>query len=130
LAPLERRAEAESFFDKIQELRPQNDIQHSLQAQALQISTELGKTRFLLFEQGGSSYATPFLVVLVFWLTIIFATFGLFAPRNATVIAMLFVCALSVSGAIFLILELDTPFEGLLQISSDPMRDALARIGQ
>lgn len=78
----------------------------------------------------GSSFATPFLVVLVFWLTVIFATFGLFAPRNATVFAVWFVCALSVSGAIFLILELDTPFEGLLQISSDPMRDALARIGQ
>jgi hypothetical protein len=130
LAPTERRAEAESFFDKIQELRPQNDIQRSLQAQALQIGTDLGKTRFLLFEQRGGSFATPFLVVLVFWLTVIFATFGLFAPRNATVIAVWFVCALSVSGAIFLILELDTPFEGLLQISSDPMRDALVRIGQ
>jgi hypothetical protein len=130
LAPPEKRAEAESFFDKVQELRPQNDVQRSLQAQALQITTDLGKTRLLLFEQGGSSFATPFLVVLVFWLTIIFATFGLFAPRNATVIAMLFLCALSVSGAIFLILELDTPFEGLLQISSDPMRDAIARIGQ
>jgi hypothetical protein len=131
LAPAERRAEVESFFDKIQELRPQNDVQHSLQAQAVQISTDLGKTRFLLFEQkGGGSYATPFLVVLVFWLTIIFATFGLFAPRNATVVAVWFVCALSVSGAIFLILEMDMPFEGLLQISSEPMRDALARIGQ
>ena len=130
LAPLEKRAEAESFFDKVQELRPQNDVQRSLQAQALQISTDLGKTRFLLFEQGGSSFATPFLVVLVFWLTIIFATFGLFAPRNATVIAMLFVCALSVSGAIFLILELDQPFEGLMQISSAPMRDALSRLGE
>ena len=120
----------ESFFDKIQELRPKNDIQHSLQAQALQISTDLGKTRFLLFEQQGGSYATPFLAVLFFWLTVIFATFGLFASRNATVIAVRFVCALSVSGAIFVILELDAPFQGLLRISSDPMRDALARIGQ
>jgi hypothetical protein len=67
LAP-EKRAEAESFFDKVQELRPQNDAQRSLQAQALQITTDLGKTRLLLFEQGGSSFATPFLVVLVFWL--------------------------------------------------------------
>ena len=67
-------------------------------------------------------------MVLVFWLTIIFGSFGLFAPRNATVVAMLFLCALSVSGAIFLILELDQPFDGLLQISSAPMRDALARL--
>ena len=66
--------------------------------------------------------------VLVFWLTVIFATSGLFAPRNATVFAVWFVCALSVSGAVFLILGLDTPLQRLLQISSDPMRDALARI--
>jgi len=69
-------------------------------------------------------------VVLVFWLSLIFASFGLFAPRNATVIVTLFVCALSVSGAIFLILELDRSFEGLLQISSAPLRDALVHLGQ
>ena len=72
----------------------------------------------------------PFLVVLVFWLTILFISFGLFAPPNATVIATLFVCALSVSGAIFLILELDQPFEGLIRISSAPLRNALAHLGQ
>jgi hypothetical protein len=69
-------------------------------------------------------------VVLVFWLAIIFASFGLFAPRNATVIAAFVVCALSVSGAIFLILELDRSFEGMLQVSSAPLRAALAHLGQ
>jgi hypothetical protein len=64
------------------------------------------------FEQLDSSIPVPFLIVLVFWLAIIFASFGLFAPRNATVIAAFFVCALSVSGALFLILELDRSFEG------------------
>jgi hypothetical protein len=67
---------------------------------------------------------------MVFWLAVIFVSFGLFAPRNATVIATLFVCALSVSGAIFLILELDSPFSGLLQISDAPLRNAIALIGQ
>jgi hypothetical protein len=69
------------------------------------------------------------LVVLVFWLTIIFTSFGLFAPYNTTVVATLFVCALSVSGAIFLILELDYPFGGLLRISDIPLRDAIAHLG-
>jgi len=72
----------------------------------------------------------PFLVVLVFWLCIIFASFGLFAPHNGTVIAVLCVCALSVAGAIFLILELDRSFEGLLQVSSTPLRAALAQLGR
>ena len=83
-----------------------------------------------MFEQGTIGISWPLLAVLVFWLTIVFASFGLFAPPNATVIVTLFLCALSVSGAIFLILEMYTPFEGLIQISSAPLRDALAHLGQ
>lgn len=123
-------AGVEVLYDKILELAPQNDVQRSIQAQAAKVAIDLGQTRWLLFEQRGSSISMAFLTVLVFWLTIIFLSFGLFAPRNATVIVVLFVCALSVSGAIFLILELDRPFEGLIQISSAPMRSALAHLGQ
>ena len=68
--------------------------------------------------------------MLILWVAVIFISFGLFAPRNATVIATLCVCALSVAGAIFLILELDQPFEGLIRISSAPLRSALAQLGQ
>jgi len=120
----------ESFYDKIQELSPQNEAQRSLQAQAQKMTIDLGQTRWLMFEQGGSSIPMPFLVLLVFWVTIIFLSFGLFAPPNATVIAMLFLCALSVSGAIFLILELDRPFMGLIEISDAPLRNAIAHLGQ
>jgi membrane-bound ClpP family serine protease len=70
------------------------------------------------------------LAVLVFWLTAIFISFGLSAPRNATVITALLVSGLSVSGAIFLILEMYTPFSGVIQISSVPLRLALAQLGQ
>ena len=72
----------------------------------------------------------PFLLILVLWLIVIFTSFGLFAPRNATVIAALFVCSLSVAGAVFLILELDRPFGGLIRISSAPARDTLAQLSQ
>jgi hypothetical protein len=82
-----------------------------------------------MYEQAGSSIAWPFLAVLVFWLAILFMGFGLFAPANATVLAALFVGALSVAGAIFLILELDRPYEGLMHLPSAPVRDALAQIG-
>lgn len=126
----EFRAGAASFYEKIQELAPRSDFERSLQSQALQIAIQVGATRTLLLEQAGSSIPVPFLVVMVFWLSVIFISFGLFSPRNATVIATLFVCALSVSGAIFLILELDAPFSGLLQISDAQLRDAIAQIGK
>ena len=123
-------AGADAFYDKIQELSPQNEAQRSLQAQALKLSVDIGQMRWLLFEQRGRSIPMPFLVLLVFWVTIIFLSFGLFAPANATVIATLFLCALSVSGAIFMILELDRPFGGLIQVSDAPLRNSIAHLGK
>ncbi len=120
----------EKFYDDVQELSPQNEVQRSLQTQALKMTIELGQTRWLLYEQGGRSIPMPFLALLVFWVTIIFLSFGLFAPPNATVIAILFLCTLSVSGAIFLILELDRPFGGLIEISDAPLRNAIAHLGK
>lgn len=120
----------EALYDKIQDLAPKTEGQKTLQAQALKIGFDIGQTRWLLFSQRNSSIPVPFLVVLVFWLVMLFASFSLFAPFNATVITTLFICALSVSGAIFLILELDRPFDGLVRLSSLPLRNALDQLGQ
>lgn len=119
----------EALYDAIQKLSPQNDEQRWLKSQSLGTAVELGQMRWLLFEQSDSSISTPFLVVVVCWLAIIFFSFGLFAPSNGTVFTALLVAALSVSGAIFLILELDQPFGGLIQISSKPMHTAISHLG-
>ena len=123
-------ARGEVVFEAIQTLAPQSEAQRTLQTQALNIALGIARTRWLLFEQSGSSIPLPFLVVLVFWLTILFASFNLFAPRNATIIATMVVCSLSVAGALFLILELDRPFQGLIRIPSAPLRNALAHLDQ
>jgi hypothetical protein len=124
-------AGARAIYGLVQELSPQNDMQRRLQSQTLQLLQELGQTRWLLAAQKESrAVPLPFLIVLVFWLTVLFAGFGLMSPPNATIVAALFVCALSVSGAVFLVLELSRPFEGTLQLSSAPMRHALSRMGQ
>ena len=119
----------EAFFNSIQQLSPQNDAQRSLKSQAVQVTTDVGQMRWLLFEQTESSISPPMLIVLIAWLAIIFMSVGLFAPPNATVIVALMLSALSVAGAIFLILELDMPFDGVIQISSAPMRNALNHLG-
>lgn len=115
---------------KLLELAPRNDAQRLLQSRALDFSNDLAQMRWLVVMQEEGSILTPFLVVLVLWLTIIFAGFGLATANNATVVAVLFACALSVSGAIFLIEELDRPFEGFMTISSAPLRNALVHLGQ
>lgn len=121
---------AEALLDKIQMLAPKDDAQRWLQSQALSMAVGLGQTRWLLYEQGASLVSMPLIVVLVFWLTTIFMSFGLFAPRNGTVMTALFVAGLSVSAAIFLILEMYVPFSGLIKISSAPLRFALAHLGE
>jgi hypothetical protein len=95
----------------------------------IQVSSDLAQTRLALFVQASSSIPVPFLVILVFWLTIICASFSLFSRLNLTLVAALFVFALSAGGAIFLVLELSQPFAGLMQISSAPLRHALAPLG-
>jgi hypothetical protein len=121
----------EALQDKLRQLSPQNDAQRLLQSQALQVSGDIATTSWLLFEQRGeSSLPMPFFVILVSWLMIIFFSFGLFSPRNATVIVVLLVCALSAAGALYLIQELDRPYGGLIRVSSSPLRNALANLGR
>jgi hypothetical protein len=121
---------AEAVFDKIQLLSPKDDAQRALQANALNIAMSVGEIRWLMYEQAGATISKPFLFIVVFWLIILFISFGLFAPLNLTVVSSFFVCALSASAAIFLIVEMYRPYAGLIQISSAPLRAALAHLGQ
>ena len=121
---------AEKLAGAIRALKPRDGSQRALQTQALDFSETVLKDRWIVFAGTERSVPVPFLVILVFWLTVTFASFGLFAPRNATVLAVLFVCALSVACAIFLILEMDLPFQGLIKVSADPLRYAFAHLNQ
>jgi hypothetical protein len=126
--PVEMNAAAERVYLEINRLSPHDDLQRSLKARAVQISNDLAQVRFLLFVESENLIAKPFLAVLGFWLTIIFASFSLFSPLNGTVLTCLFLFALSAACAIFLILELSRPFTGLMMISSAPLRNALGTI--
>jgi hypothetical protein len=125
LVHFESTAESLAFENELERLSPRNDVQRSLQSRAIQAFTNGAQIRLLLFAQTGGSIPTPFLIILVFWLSAIFLSFTLFARANLVVMAALFVCALSFAGAIFMVLELDNPFAGLMGISSATLRSAL-----
>jgi len=82
-------------------LSPNNESQRWRLAKALELSGEFAEERWLLVERAQSSLPTPFLVVLVIWMMILFVSFSLFAPSNKTVLTILLLCALSVSGQFF-----------------------------
>jgi hypothetical protein len=120
----------EYIYQVIESLRPKSEAQRSTQNAALKTCTDIAQARWTLFAEKGSSVPVPFLVVMVFWLAMLFASFSLFASPNATVVVTLLICALSVAGALFLILELDQPFTGLIKLPSAPLTSALDQLGR
>jgi Protein of unknown function (DUF4239) len=127
--PFRATAASEDAFAKIQALSPKTDAQRSLRDRAMQVATDTAQTRLLLFEHADNSIPMPFLAVLVFWLAVIFMSFSLFSRLTPINIVAMLVFAISASAALFLILELSQPFVGLMQLSSTPLRNALAPLG-
>jgi hypothetical protein len=126
----EAAAQSDQIAARVLALTPKTDAQRWYQSQALGLVSDVLQTRWTVFVATGSSVPLPFLVVVVSWLTVIFASFGLFAPRNATVLVVLFACALSVAASVFLILEMEQPFSGMMKVSSAPLRYTLTQIGK
>jgi hypothetical protein len=128
--PSAKASGMELVVDSLRALTPQNESQQRLQEQALQIGNELLQTRWLVMEQAQITLPVIFLVILIFWLTILFISCGLFSPYNSTVIIVLLVCAMSVSSAIFLIEDISRPFQGTMKASNAPFVKALERLGK
>ena len=120
----------ERMQDELRALTPANEAQAWLRDKALDAGADMAQIHWLLDVQRGSSVAGPFVLVLALWLVIMFVSFGLLAPDNATAVVALIVCSLSIAGAMVLILEMDRPLEGLIYFSSAPMREAVAQLGR
>jgi hypothetical protein len=101
-----------------------------LKTEALKLTEEVLRARWRVLGSAHGSVPRAFLIVVIFWLSMTFTSFGLTAPRNYTVVAVFLIAAMSVGAAVFLILELDGPFEGVIRISSEPFRQALINLGQ
>lgn len=126
--PAESAGSMELMLDRIRKLAPRDDEQKRLQARALDISESLMTTRWVVVSDAASSIPTVFLFILTAWLAVTFTSFGLFAPTNGTVVAVLTLCALSVASAMFIVLEMDRPLDGLIRVSPDPLLYALQRM--
>lgn len=114
----------------IRRLAPGTDEQRELRARALDLAYDAGGERWYLVLQHAATISAPVLAVLVFWLCVIFFGWGLFAPRHAVMMSALFTFASCATLAIFLVLELDSPFEGWVRVSDAPMRMALVQLGR
>jgi len=116
----------ERIANDIRTLTVTNDVQRALQARAVDLVEQILDARWVVLTSTDTPVPIAFIVIMVFWLSVTFASFGLFAPGNRTVVTALLVSALSVSCAIFLVLELGSPFDGIVKVSGEPMRHALS----
>ena len=119
---------AERFYNAVEGLKPANAEQTSLKSRIIAITTEMGRTRLEVFTQNDNAIPVPFFIVLMFWLVVIFASFSQLAEPSPIVIASILVFAISVSSALFLIVDLSHPFEGLMQISNHHLHMALPKV--
>lgn len=117
------------LFAQVLALEPKTPAQRFDQAKALDLMTRIAATRLLIHEQATSSVPGPLVAVMVIWLMLLFVGFGLFARPNATVLVAMGLGAVSVAGAIFLILDMSHPYRGLIHVSPAPIQSALDRIG-
>lgn len=127
-APASEPTRYDELYDRILALQPKTDAQRTTHAQALKVIHDTTQMRWLLYSQRSNSIPPVLLALMVAWLAILFASYTLFAPWHATTLAALFLGALVVSSAVFLILELDHSFGGVIHISSEPMRNALSQL--
>jgi hypothetical protein len=130
MVPGVRANALEPVYQALQRLQPRTDAERQGLARAIELSVAITRTRMLLAEQQASALPAPFLGVLVFWLAMLFLGFGLMTRLNPTVVSALMIGALSVAGALFLILELDTAHDGLIRLSHAPLRTALVALQQ
>lgn len=111
-------------------LAPESEPQRWLQARALNVSGQIAESRWLRAETEVGGFPSAFLTFLILWLSLLFGSFGLLAPGNGTVLVTFLLCALSIAGALFLIIDMDHPYLGFIAVSDGPLRSALARLGQ
>jgi hypothetical protein len=121
--------EVEKIGGQILALAPQDESGRWLKSEALRQSEEILRARWRVLE-AGSNLPRPFLIAVILWLSATFASFGLYAPRNATALGVLAVAAISVAAAVFFIVELDGPFDGWIKVSGEPLRFALSNLGR
>jgi hypothetical protein len=115
---------------ELRNLAPVTEPQRLLRTRALEVSGLLAEAHWMLVESRLEGLPTAFLVILVFWLAWLFLTFGLQAPANMTVICVMMVCSLSVAGAVFLVVDMAHPYLGVIHVSDETLRAALAHIGR
>jgi hypothetical protein len=130
IQPRGAAAAAERLAVEVRGLKPRTDEETWLKSRATDLAESLLEVRFRVVGRVGSSVPTPFLVILVFWITVTFVSYGLFAPRTATVLAVMFLCSTSIATAVFLVLELDAPLEGLIRVPPDPLVAVLAMLNR
>ena len=115
----------ETVLYQLRQLDPKTPVQGAIKTRALAVSNDIEQSRLTLLSQPADTLSKPFITVLVLWLCFIFASFSMSSKANPTLVVVLLVCGFTAATAIYLILELGQPFDGLMQLSNRALKHAL-----
>jgi hypothetical protein len=118
----------EAWTSRVLDLQPGDNHRQQAQAQDLKLLDSIADARWVLIERANTSLPASFVVLLIFWLALLFGSFGLFAPHNATVIIVLPLYALAIAGGMFMVLELETATKGLIRVLTDLFSNAIREV--
>lgn len=120
--------ELDAFMGQLMELPEQTAAQTWVKNTSLTLGAEIAVARWKIYQSASKTISPLFLAVLVFWLMTIFFSLGLISPVNLSVLSALFTAAISMTGAILLTLEMDQPYGGLIQLTTEPLKMALQQL--
>ena len=112
------------------ELAPAAVHQRWIQGQVVGTVANIGQTRWQLVEESRATVPTALLVLLVFWLVLLFGSYGLFAPAACHHDRGAVLSAVAASGAILLIIDLEQPSRGVISLSADPLLHAVVTLNR
>ncbi len=123
------RAALQQIGASILMLRPPDAYHATMKHDALERFNDVVDLRFRALTEGNKSPNLPFDCTLGFWLALTYFVFGLNSERNIFILTALGLSMLAIIAAIFVILDMDTALGGIISVSKEPLRHALAAIG-
>ena len=121
-------ASLEAARTSLRAIRLSDEQKIALWNDARQLDRQVVRQRWVVLDEYGGTIPRPLITIVILWLAIIFASFGYRAPRNTIVTASFCLAALLISAAIYLILDMDTPFSGMTKATNAPFQQALAQL--
>jgi hypothetical protein len=116
--------------EALENLNPSTDEQKQALAAAKALDDGIGQARLQMSFALTNAVSYPLIMIVVGWATILFCGFGLMSKGHVMSLVCVIVGAIAVASAVYMILDLSSPYSGVFRASSEPLEQVLAVMGK